>query len=53
MVARKSDCTVFKNVTGKVKTGTTWVEYRSADVLVVNKVEECDEYIMDMTRSAK
>lgn len=48
LVARKSDCAVFRNVKGKVKTGEKWGDFRKSDVPVIHMVEECDEYIMNI-----
>jgi len=48
LVARKSDCAVFTNVQGKVKTGNKWGEFRKCDVPVIQMVEQCDEYIMNI-----
>ncbi len=48
LVARKSDSAVFRNVQGKVKTSNKWGEYKKSDVPVLQSVEQCEEYVMNI-----
>ncbi len=48
LVARKSDCAVFRNVKGKVDTGNKWGDFKKSTVPVIQKVEQCEEYVMNI-----
>ena len=48
LVARKSDCAIFRNVKGKVKTGNRWGEFKKSNVPVIQIVEQCEEYVMNI-----
>lgn len=48
LVGRKSDCAVFRNVKGKVKCGNNWGDFSKSKVPVIQSIEKCEDYVMNI-----
>ena len=48
LVARKSDCAIFRNVKNEVQTSDEWGGIRKCELPTIHKEEVCEEYVMNI-----